>query len=422
MRNLTSRNFAPARLVGLAFAVSFVAALATAPPARAASDDHAQAVAALNDLKAALAELTRADASYATDRNVYHRASQRAINALAGVKGEGYAPGPGNPGDAAGALGHIDALLDRKDTPVWADPLHGAEANILAAVAHLLDARKARELMDYELAASRAITYMEVARGRPNETGVFGGLEGALADTVLGVPADAPLEDACAKPKAAPAYGVHGGYLAWVATPATEGVHALAESPGASEMDVQGGIIVMRTVAAAPVDAICAREAKAAAKPAEPAHPALSPSPQPTHAALTAPAGGPPPALYTHAQAVAGAQVYATKCVACHGANLQGVAAPSVAGNDFLITAQHDGWTLAIIRYIVFNLMPRNSPASLPPAEAADVMAYLLASSCYPAGNTPFPSADAPALALVKLGPLPGRPAGQNEKGVCPVK
>ena len=416
MRNIASRSRAPA-LVGLAFAVGLIAA----PPARAAPDDHQQAVAALSDLKAALAELTRADASYATNRNVYHRASQRAINALAGVKGEGYEAGPGNPGDAAGALGHIDALLDRKEAPVWADPLHSAEANILAAVAHLLDARKARELMDYELAASRAIAYIEVARGRPNETGVFGGLEGALANTALGVPANAPQQDACAKPKAAPTYGVRGGYLAWVATPATDGVHRLAESPGAAEIDVQGGIIVLRTAAAAEVDAVCAREAQSAAK-AEPAHPAPSPSPQPTHAALTPPAGAPPPALYTQAQALAGAQVYATKCVACHGATLQGVAAPSVAGNDFLITAQHDGWTLSIIRYIVFNLMPRNSPASLPPTEAADVMAYLLASSCYPAGNTPFPSTDAPALALVKLGPLPGRPRGQNEKGVCPVK
>ena len=73
-----------------------------------------------------------------------------------------------------------------------------------------------------------------------------------------------------------------------------------------------------------------------------------------------------------------------------------------MVGNDFLITAQHDGWTLAIIRYIVFNLMPRNSPASLPPTEGADLMAFLLASNCYPAGNAPFPTTENPAFAAIK--------------------
>ena len=104
------------------------------------------------------------------------------------------APPPTRPG----AIGHIDALLDRKETPVWAAPLQGAEANMRAAVAYLQDSLKARELMDYELAASRALTYLEVARGRPTETGVLGGLEGALANTVLGVPAGATQADGCA--------------------------------------------------------------------------------------------------------------------------------------------------------------------------------------------------------------------------------
>jgi mono/diheme cytochrome c family protein len=411
-------TFAPARLVGPAFLLCLVAGLAPAPPARAATEDNAQAVAALTDLKAAIAELVQADASYTTDRNIYRRASQRAINALAGARGAGYVAGPGTSGDADGAIGHIDALLDRKETPVWADPLRGAEANMRAAVAHLQDSIKARELMDYEIAASRALTYMEVARGRPTETGVFGGLEGVLANTVLGIPADAPQQDACEAPKAAPSYGVHGGYLAWVATPASDGPHVLAENPGGAEVDVQGGILVLRTAAAALVADACAHEAKKAAAMA-PAQPTPAAPQQPANAAPAA--GAALPALFTTAQAVAGAQIYATKCAACHGSNLQGVAAPSVAGNDFLITAQHDGWTLAIIRYIVFNLMPRNSPASLPPTEGADLMAFLLASNCYPAGNAPFPTTENPAFAAIKLEPLPERPHGQNDQGVCKI-
>ena len=74
-----------------------------------------------------------------------------------------------------------------------------------AAVAHLRDALQgARTDGLRDSPSSRALTYMEVARGRPTETGVFGGLEGALANTVLGVPAGAPQQDACAAPKAAP--------------------------------------------------------------------------------------------------------------------------------------------------------------------------------------------------------------------------
>src|SRR5579872_3663304 len=383
----------------------------------AAGDDHAQAQAALANIEAAINELVQADASYATDRNVYRRASQRAINALAGAHGEGYDASAGSAGDAAGAIGHIDALLDRRDKPVWVDPLHGAEANMRAAVAHLHDSLKARELMDYEISASRALTYLEVALGRPTDLGVLGGLEGALANTELGVPAGAARENGCAAPTSAPAYGVHDGYLAWIAASGSEGTHALAESPGGAETAVHNGIAALRTAAAALVAKSCASHASAPATTQTGAAQTTAPKP----AAQPASAADPLPALYTKEQAAKGAQIYAQKCVACHGQNMQGTAAPSVAGTDFLTTAQRNGWTLEIIRYIVFTLMPRNAPSSLGPQESAAVLAYLLASDCYPAGTTPFPAADNPAFANTKLGPPPGRQAGENDKGVCKV-
>lgn len=383
----------PAIILGTASLATTLAASAANPP----EDDHQQAVAALANVKAAVATLVAADASYATDRSVYYRAAQRAINALTGEGREGYVAEPGTPGDAAGAIGHIDALLDRAETPVWATALHSAEANVRAAVAHLHDSLRARELIDFQVAASRALAYLEVARGRPTETGVFGGLEGALATTVLGVPAGAPQQDACTEPSSAPAYGTHGGYLAWVAVPASDGSHALAEDPGATELFVRSGTIVLHTAAAKLVAGACVTRA------------------------ATVPMQG-VPALYTKAQAEAGKQIFSSKCVACHGANLQGTAAPSVAGTDFLTTAQHNGWTLAVIRTIVFTLMPLNSPASLSPAEGADVMAYLLASNCYPAGTTPFPAKEDASFANVLLGPMPGRHDGENEAGVCKVE
>jgi hypothetical protein len=46
-------------------------------------------------------------------------------------------------------------------------------------------------------------------------------------------------------------------------------------------------------------------------------------------------------------------------------------------------TARHSGWTLEIMRYIVFERMPRNAPASLSATDRAAVMAYLLAANCY---------------------------------------
>ena len=412
----------PARFVGPAvrlFAACLLLSLAALRPAAAAApaplDDHAQALAALKDLKAAITEIEQAEGSYATDRTLYHRASQRAINALAGSHSEFYVATAGSPGDQRGALGHLDTLLDRRETPVWAAPLHGVEANMRAAILHLKDANRARELMDYQIAASRALAYLEVARGRPTEPGVLGGLEGVLANTVLGVPAGAQQADACAAPAASPAYGTHGGYIAWVTLPTGVPAHHLAEAPGGTEIDVRDGMVVVHTAAATMVQAACTHTASAAA-PARPAA-AATPAPPPAHAAT-----GGAPALYTRAQAEAGAQVFASHCVGCHGANLQGVAAPSVAGNDFLTTAEHNGWTLAIIRYIVFNLMPRNAPAALSPQEYAEVMAFLLASDCYPAGDRPFPTGNDASFAAIKLGPVPGQHPTRNAAGVCPVK
>ena len=415
MGYLSFGAYAPVRVVGPALLLGMAASLAAPLPAMAAGDDHAQALAALTDVKAAINELVQADASYATDRNIYHRASQRAMNALAGSHGEGYDASAGSPGDTAGAIGHIDALLDRRDKPVWVDSLHGAEANIRAAIVHLHDSLKARELMDYEISTSRALTYLEVARGRPTDLGVLAGLEGALANTELGVPAGAIRQDGCAAPSSAPAYGVHDGYLAWIAAPASDGTHALAENPGGAEIVVHNGIVALRTAAATLVAQSCESHASAAAPTQTAAAPASTPQPaEPASAAAV-------PVLYTKEQAAKGAQIYAQNCVACHGENLQGTAAPSVAGTDFLQTAKRNSWTLSIVRYIVFKLMPRNAPSTLSPEESAAVMAYLLASDCYPAGTTPFPAPDSPAFASIKLGPPPGRPAGQNDKGVCKV-
>ena len=415
MHRLRGGSSRLARAIGPALFLLTAAGLSGAGTAQAAAaDDHEAARAALADLRAAVGEIVQVDRTYATDRVVYRQASQRAINALVGAHGAGYVADAGLPAgaDAEGAIGHVDRLLDRKEAPAWAEPLRGVEANLRAAVAHLEDSRKARELMDYAIATSRALTYLEVAQGRPTETGVLGGIEGALANTLLGVPAGATQADGCATPTAAPSYGTHAGYVAWVALPATPGTHALAESPGGTDLTVQDNMIVLHTAAAALVAKACTSHAQAAPAPVH-AQQAAASAPPP------AASSGAPPALYTMAQAQAGAAIYAAKCVSCHGADLHGTAAPSVAGTDFLDTAKHNGWTLQIIRYLVVNNMPRNSPKSLSPNEYASVLAFLLASNCYPAGSTPFPTKDEPAFDKLVMGPVPGAHPGRNDLGVC---
>ena len=310
-----------------------------------------------------------------------------------------------------------------------------------AAVAHLQDSLKARELMDYEVAASRALTYLEVARGRPTETGVLGGLEGALANTALGVPAGATQVDGCGAPSAASAYGTHNGYLAWVTVPGGDGSHTLAQATGGTEIEMRNGFIVLDTAAASLVTASCNSHADAGTQPSgqaaiQPAaeaapHPPAPPAQSQNEAAAQQPAGStapaqaagkpPPPPLYTKAQAEDGAKIFAERCVRCHGSNLQGTAAPSVAGNDFLRTAEHNGWTLAVVRYLVVNNMPMNAPDTLSPTQYASIMAFLLASNCFPAGSTPFPTSADPAFANIKLAPVPGEHPGQNDRGVCQV-
>jgi polar amino acid transport system substrate-binding protein len=334
------------------------------------------------------------------------------------------------------------------------------EANLRAAIARLQDAKDARELMDHEIAVSAALENMLAALGRPSETGVFGGMQGALATTELGVPAGASQVDACATPRSGPAFGTYQGYLAFVSMPLSPGNHPLPVILGATEVDVQDNVLVLKTPAAAQVAELCqARTAgvrpstnpplwrvaddaatgfnqpsgkqsvaaltgsgSSSAQQTDDAWPGFNRPPQARAAGAPSTSGaGNMPVLYTKAQAQAGMQVYREQCVSCHGTDLQGVAAPGVAGHEFLETAQRNDWSLEIIRTLVFDNMPFNSPGSLTPQQYADVMAFLLASNCFPAGDKSFPEKDQPSFSDIQLGAPATSPPNANNLGVCPV-
>jgi mono/diheme cytochrome c family protein len=124
----------------------------------------------------------------------------------------------------------------------------------------------------------------------------------------------------------------------------------------------------------------------------------------PLAAPLTSLAQAPKPALYTDAQATAGATVYAQSCAACHGSQLEGVAAPALTGPVFGELANAQSLTADALLDVIVNTMPQSDPGSLKPEEYAAVTAYILQQNGYPAGTAALTKGDA-ALKAVKITP-----------------
>lgn len=102
--------------------------------------------------------------------------------------------------------------------------------------------------------------------------------------------------------------------------------------------------------------------------------------------AICASGGGRPPALFTIAQADAGAAKYSDNCAQCHGPALEGRAGPALKGKHFANPAAN--FHVGDIFTIVSQNMPATQPASLPPDDYVEIMAFLLRENGYPAGNT----------------------------------
>ena len=93
------------------------------------------------------------------------------------------------------------------------------------------------------------------------------------------------------------------------------------------------------------------------------------------------------PALYTAEQATAGAAVYSQACSACHGAQMEGVAAPALKGAVFGEMAAAQSLTVQTLLDVIVNTMPQSDPGSLKPEDNNAVTAYILQQNGYPAGS-----------------------------------
>ena len=91
--------------------------------------------------------------------------------------------------------------------------------------------------------------------------------------------------------------------------------------------------------------------------------------------------------VYTADQAKRGQQVYTNQCSSCHGSDLTGgESAPALAGPGFL--SNWTGLTVGDLFERTRVSMPENNPGTVPRAQLADVIAYLLSANGFPVGKT----------------------------------
>ena len=110
--------------------------------------------------------------------------------------------------------------------------------------------------------------------------------------------------------------------------------------------------------------------------------------------------GADKPAVYSQTQASAGSTLFSTSCAGCHGANLEGVAAPPLTGAAFM--RKWTGKSVDDLFYIISHDMPADNPASLKQDEYVAILAFILSKNGYPAGSTAL---DATKLKGITISP-----------------
>ncbi len=110
--------------------------------------------------------------------------------------------------------------------------------------------------------------------------------------------------------------------------------------------------------------------------------------------------------VYTEAQSKRGEAVYAKACAGCHQPDLSGDGqTPALAGKDF--NMDWNDQSLGDLFERTRLSMPADKPGSLPPADVADVIAFLLNKGKFAAGQTELPADLATLKTITFLSPKP---------------
>ena len=106
--------------------------------------------------------------------------------------------------------------------------------------------------------------------------------------------------------------------------------------------------------------------------------------------------------VYSGAQATRGQAIFKDKCAACHGEMLEGLVGPPLAGDEFL-----KAWANQPLSELVSKIektMPQTEPGTLTRAQAIDLVAHILQTGKFPAGQAALPEGE-DALKQVTLAP-----------------
>jgi len=112
--------------------------------------------------------------------------------------------------------------------------------------------------------------------------------------------------------------------------------------------------------------------------------------------------------VYTTAQAGRGEKLFQEKCSACHAPDASGGDAPALKGNEF--ATNWNDLSLGDLFDRIHVSMPMDAPGTLSNPQVAEVLAFLLKSGDYPAGETDL-AADAGQLKTLKF--LAKNPGGK---------
>jgi mono/diheme cytochrome c family protein len=98
---------------------------------------------------------------------------------------------------------------------------------------------------------------------------------------------------------------------------------------------------------------------------------------------------------FTAAQVTAGAELYASQCAGCHGADLEGTLGPPLVGDVFRSNWYSGDRTAGDLFAQIAEFMPMTAPGSLSAEEYAAIAAFLLARNGHqPTGEALVPDAE----------------------------